>query len=315
MIPETEPAHCRESGPDTAGRMCRLGIQKSAEWLYSIFPSKAPFIFFPEEFRLQKCCPLLQPGDRLHGSDRDFPVSMMISINPNIQQQFRNPAKEPGLKVIVFHKVHLFLQRKEHREQEGTVRIQQLFLHDEHVEHVRRGGFHMAVKSRQVFRKLRGNDSPCFIQIRSVMGMAIMRSHAFNHIVAFFRENDICILQQLFRFGRSENRIKRCLSFFLSLEMPAVMRQANIVSIQIFPGPVQACQFTVIGIKPGNILSLIIPLKAYGKPSGSSHLDWKVHGIFRHCIGFMGCNNGFDQWNHLNFRMVSPPVSAENSSQ
>lgn len=50
--------------------------------------------------------------DRLHGSDRDFPVSMMISINPNIQQQFRNPAKEPGLKVIVFHKVHLFLQRK-----------------------------------------------------------------------------------------------------------------------------------------------------------------------------------------------------------
>lgn len=100
--------------------------------------------------------------------------------------------------------------------------------------------------------------------------MAIMRSHAFNHIVAFFGRMISVFFSSFSASEEVRTESKRCLFLFSFLEMPAVMRQANIVSIQIFPGPVQACQFTVIGIKPGNILSLIIPLKAYGKPSGSS---------------------------------------------
>lgn len=256
--------------------------------------SEAPFILFPEELGFQKRRPLFHPGDRFHGNHRDFPVRQVVGIDPDIQEQFGDPPEEPGLEIIVGCVVHLFLQLFENRKQEGTVGIRELLFHDEHIEHMPGPGFQMSVEGRQILRVQFGDDGPGLVQVLFIMRVGVMVTECFYIIVPLFGQDDVCGLEQLFRFLCGEHRLEGRLPFFLTLKMPAIVRQANVVGVQVFPAPVQTRQFTVIGIEMGDIVSFVIPLIADGIPAGGSHLYRQVHGVIRNGIGFVRCGYDFD---------------------
>lgn len=260
--------------------------------------SEAPFILFSKELGFQKRRPLFHPGDRFHGNHRDFPIGQVIGVDPYIQEQLGDPAEQPGLEIIVGNVVHLLLQLLENVKQKGTVGIRQLFFHDEHIEHMPRCGFQVSVESRQVLGIQSGDNGPGLVQVLFVMGVGVMVAECFYIIVPLFRQDDVRGLQQLFRFFCGEHRLKGGLPFFLSLKMPAIVRQADVVGVQILPAPVQTRQLAVIGIEMGDVVSFVIPLKADGIPAEGAHLHWQVHGVIGDSIGFVcGCDD-FDQLFH-----------------
>lgn len=84
------------------------------------------------------------------------------------------------------------------------------------------------------------------------------------------------------------------------------MHQPQIITIQIFPCPIQARQFTERWILRRNVFSRIISYKFNPFFTKSSHLHWNINIIMRHPIWLMCRDNDFNFCFHS--RHISIPL-------
>lgn len=125
---------------------------------------------------------------------------------------------------------------------------------------------------------------------------------------------DLQYLTELLYFEKDSDKdeytLHRCMTFAersaLHGKVTAVMCQSKIITVQIFPRPVQPGQLTVARIFCGNIVSGIIRLIWQCIFSFPADMYRQINVILRHVIHFMCCNNYFRIHQHL---LLFPPAA------
>ena len=105
------------------------------------------------------------------------------------------------------------------------------------------GAVHNFIESRKIFRILFDKNLLRYIEALRMMGMVIMRPIALDVVFAFIGDDNGIAGQQVFPI-----LFRKDLGFFLfnivdffSRKIAAIVDETNVISVEIFPGPIKTC--------------------------------------------------------------------------
>ena len=193
------------------------------------------------------------------------------------------------------------LQLEEDVEQPGAVVAQQLPLHDEHVEVVAVGLGHIQVVGGQVLGTFAGDDGPGDLQVLLVVGMDVLGVVGLDIIVPLLGQNDVGGGQDAAQLLMPDDPLPLGGEAVLAAgEVAAVVDKADVVGVDVLPGPVQAGEFAEIPVAVGDVFAGVVAHIADVRVDGMAHLYRQIHGIVRHPVGLMR------RYDDLRFQLGSP---------
>lgn len=148
----------------------------------------------------------------------------------------------------------------------------------------------MGVERRQVLRAALGEHVAQDVELRPVEGVGVVAPDRLDVVAAQTGQDERRSVQVRRRLrGRQGTALAR------AGELPAVMREPDVVGAQVPPGPVEPRQLAVAAVVGGNRVPRVVALVARDRwLSGGSHLHGQIHGIWRHPIGFVRRDSNSD---------------------
>lgn len=181
-----------------------------------------------------------------------FCIGNVILFQPDIEEEFADEAVNTGFVRIPAGNIDALFQSKEDVEEPRHIGVEEVLAHDEHVEHVSPRAVHDAVEGRQVLWIALFNDSFRNIEAFCVMGVVIMRAIRFDVVAAFPRDDDRAPGEDAFPVSMAEDLLPFLFYavYFFTREIAAVMDDADVVGIKVFPGPIESCELAEMRVLP-----------------------------------------------------------------
>ena len=215
----------------------------------------------PGNLPLQERPNLLRPIDILQEHHRHFHFFQVLPFQPDVEEALRHEAVEPGLVSIVAGHVGSLFQFKEDVEEPGAVFVEEGLLHGEHIQDMELSPVHDGGKGIGVTRVLFNDNTLCLVQILFIMGMLVLTADGLDVVVPLLRKDDVVLLQEPFIVFPMENGFLLLFDIlrmgFLA-EIPPIMAETYIVTIQVLPGPVKPRKLAEMRILCGNVVSGVV---------------------------------------------------------
>ena len=169
--------------------------------------------------------------------------------------------------------------------------------HDKHIQDVKFPPAHDRGKSIGVSWVFFCNNPFCLIQVFFEMGVFVLAAYRLNIVVSLFWKDNVVLSEKSLVVFPVKNGLF-LLFHVLCMDFPAevspVMAEAYIITVQVFPCPVEAGELTVIRIFRRYVIPCVIWCITKGRLAFGAYLQGKVHIIRGHPVGFMSSNENFD---------------------
>lgn len=246
---------------DTALRAASQWVRWSHRPCSSLCTLPSSLVLLPQKLPRQKLPNLLRPVHPLQKYHGHFHFFQPLFFQPDVEEAFGQEAVDPGFIRAVAADVDAAFQGEQDIKQPAAVLVEQGLFHGKHVQDVQLAPVHDGSESSAVLGIFFGNDGFHFVKVFFVMGVFVLAAHSFDVIVPLYGQDHIILAQQLFVIGTAEDGglfLFQVVRMDPVSKVPTVMAQADIVALQILPGPVQPGQFAVMGILRRNVVPGII---------------------------------------------------------
>ncbi len=227
----------------------------------SLFTSTTSRLPFPCDLPLQERPNLLRPIDIFQEHNRHFHLFQILPFQPDVEEALGHETVEPRFIGIVAGHAGSLFQFKEDVKEPGAVFVEEGLLHGEHIQDMELSPVHDGGKGIGVTRVLFNDNTLCLVQILFIMGMLVLTADGLDVVVPLLRKDDVVLLQEPFIVFPMENGFLLLFDIlrmgFLA-EIPPIMAETYIVTIQVLPGPVKPRKLAEMRILCGNVVSGVV---------------------------------------------------------
>lgn len=253
-------------------------------------------LFLPQKLPCQELSDFLRPVHPFQKDYRNFHFFQVLFFQPYIEEAFGEEAIDPCFVRTVAADIDAAFQRKKDVEQPAAVLIEQSLFHGEHVQDVELPPIHDGGEGLAVFWVFFGDDFFHFIQVFFVMGVFVLASDCFDVVAPLHGQDHIVLAQESVVVGLGKDGflfVFQVIGPDPVAKIPPIMAQADAVTFQILPGPIQPGEFTVVGIFGRDVISRIVPCKTQRSLPLRPNLEREVNRVRWDPVGFVDGDEDF----------------------
>ncbi len=223
-------------------------------------------------------------------------VGDFICFEPDVREELGDEAVDSLLEGVPAGDVDARLEGEEDIEEPGHVGVVVVAAHDEHVEHMGGCLLHDVSKGGVVLGVFLVYDGFCLIEADGGMGVVVMGAIGLDVVFPPTGHDDGVLGKECLPIGGGEDfaPFPFCRMRFFFCEVAAVVAEADVVGVEVFPCPIEAGELAIVRVLFGNIVSGVVSCETDGFFAGGADVDGKVDVVFRCPIGFMAGDYYFD---------------------
>ena len=236
-------------------------------------------------------------------------VGNFVRFEPDVEEELGDEAVDSLLEGVPTGDVDAGLEGEKDIEEPCHVGVVVVAAHDEHIEHMGGCLLHDVPKGGVVFRIFLVNDGFGLIEADGGMGVIVMGAIGLDVVFPPAGHDNGVRGKERFPIGAGEDFAPfpfYRMGFFFG-EVAAVVAEADVVGVEIFPRPIEAGELAIVRIPFGNVVSGVVSGETDGFFAGGADVDGKVDGILRRPIGLVTGDEDFDIFFHafLSWKILS----------
>ncbi len=245
----------------------------------------------------------------LHKADVLLGVGNFVRFEPDVEEELGDEAVDSLLECVPAGDVDAGLESEKNIEEPCHVGVVVVAAHDEHIEHMGGCLLHDGPKGGIVFRIFLVNNRFGLVQTDGGMGVIVMGAIGLDVVFPPAGHDDGVRGKERFPIGGGENFAPfpfYRMSFFFR-KVAAVVAEADVVGVEVFPRPIEAGEFAIVRVLCGNVVSGVVSRETDCFFADSADVDGKVDGILRRPVGLMAGDEDFNIFFHafLSWKILS----------
>ena len=235
-----------------------------------------------------------------HKADVLLCVGNPICFEPDVEEELGDEAVDSLLEGVPAGDVDAGLEGEEDIEEPRHVGVVVVAAHDEHIEHMGGCLLHDVPKGGVAFRIFLVNDGFGRIQADGGMGVIVMGAIGLDVVFPPAGHDDGVRGKERVPIGAGEDFAPfpfYRMGFFFG-EVAAVVAEADVVGVEVFPRPIEAGELAIVRVLRGNVFSGVVSGETDGLFAGGADVDGEVDGILRRPIGLMAGDENFNIFFH-----------------